>query len=155
MYRSLTCLSDLKHEMEELKAGFNRDVWSDWIGSRFVMSILNETGFKRICFQLPYIKAKPQRASCRNSMTGVSWFTDVAPLSDCRPPSVQSIRGKHCVVYKRFFKQHAGFRLRRPAGFLKLLAVHCGLARYGRNNISYSNEFGSHMRLLAYVRFAL
>jgi epoxyqueuosine reductase len=33
---------------------------------------------------------------------------------------------------------------------LKPLAVHCGLAQYGRNNITFSEDFGSHMRLLAY-----
>ncbi|NLL38300.1 MAG: 4Fe-4S binding protein [Clostridiales bacterium] len=32
----------------------------------------------------------------------------------------------------------------------KLLAVRCGLARYGRNNISYSKEFGSYMQLLTF-----
>ena len=33
----------------------------------------------------------------------------------------------------------------------KILAVHCGLARYGRNNIAYHEEFGSHMLLMSYV----
>lgn len=33
----------------------------------------------------------------------------------------------------------------------KMLAVHCGLAQYGRNNICYSNEFGSYMQILTYV----
>ena len=33
----------------------------------------------------------------------------------------------------------------------KLLAVHCGLAFYGRNNICYNDEFGSHMQIMTYV----
>jgi epoxyqueuosine reductase len=33
----------------------------------------------------------------------------------------------------------------------KLLAVHCGLGRYGRNNICFSEEFGSYIRVLACV----
>ena len=33
----------------------------------------------------------------------------------------------------------------------KLLAVHCGLARYGRNNICYNEEFGSYMQIMTYV----
>jgi len=33
----------------------------------------------------------------------------------------------------------------------KLLAVHCGLSRYGRNNICYNDEFGSYMQMTSYV----
>jgi epoxyqueuosine reductase len=33
----------------------------------------------------------------------------------------------------------------------KMLAVHCGLALYGRNNICYNNEFGSYMQIMTYV----
>jgi len=33
----------------------------------------------------------------------------------------------------------------------KLLAVHCGLALYGRNNICYNEEFGSYMQIMAYL----
>jgi epoxyqueuosine reductase len=33
----------------------------------------------------------------------------------------------------------------------KLLASHSGLVKYGRNNICYHEEFGSYIRLLAYV----
>lgn len=47
-----------------------------------------------------------------------------------------------------------------PLGFMaavannlpqKLLAVHCGLGLYGRNNICFNEEFGSSMRVLSYV----
>ena len=33
----------------------------------------------------------------------------------------------------------------------KLLAVHSGLALYGRNNICYGDEFGSYMQIMSYV----
>ena len=33
----------------------------------------------------------------------------------------------------------------------KMLAVHTGLALYGRNNICYSPEFGSHMQIMTYI----
>ena len=33
----------------------------------------------------------------------------------------------------------------------KLLAVHCGLGKYGRNNICYNEEFGSHMQIMTYI----
>ena len=33
----------------------------------------------------------------------------------------------------------------------KLLAAHCGLAMYGRNNICYNDEFGSYMQIMTYI----
>jgi len=33
----------------------------------------------------------------------------------------------------------------------KLLAVHSGLAMYGRNNICYNDEFGSYMQIMSYI----
>ena len=33
----------------------------------------------------------------------------------------------------------------------KMLAVHSGLAQYGRNNICYSDEFGSYMQIMTYI----
>ena len=33
----------------------------------------------------------------------------------------------------------------------KMLAVHSGLARYGRNNICYNDEFGSYMQIMTYI----
>ena len=33
----------------------------------------------------------------------------------------------------------------------KMLAVHCGLAQYGRNNVTYSDEFGSYMQIITLV----
>jgi epoxyqueuosine reductase len=33
----------------------------------------------------------------------------------------------------------------------KLLAVHCGLGQYGRNNICYNDEFGSYIQIMTYI----
>lgn len=43
-----------------------------------------------------------------------------------------------------------GYHLTESALPLKLLAVHSGLAKYGKNNISYANGFGSFYRLAAF-----
>ncbi len=43
-----------------------------------------------------------------------------------------------------------GYHLTESALPLKLLAVHSGLAEYGKNNISYANGFGSFYRLAAF-----
>jgi epoxyqueuosine reductase len=42
-----------------------------------------------------------------------------------------------------------GYRIATPILPLKLLAVHSGIAEYGRNNITYSSGMGSFMRLTA------
>ncbi len=46
--------------------------------------------------------------------------------------------------------QPEGYHLTESALPLKLLAVHSGLAQYGKNNISYANGFGSFYRLAAF-----
>jgi epoxyqueuosine reductase len=33
----------------------------------------------------------------------------------------------------------------------KMLAVHCGLGQYGRNNICYNDKFGSYMQIMTYI----
>jgi epoxyqueuosine reductase len=43
-----------------------------------------------------------------------------------------------------------GYRIARATLPLKLLAVRSGLARYGKNNIAYVDEFGSFHRLVAF-----
>ena len=42
-----------------------------------------------------------------------------------------------------------GYRIATPILPLKLLAVHSGIAEYGRNNITYASGMGSFMRLAA------
>ena len=45
----------------------------------------------------------------------------------------------------------AGFHVKKAILPWKLLAVHSGLARYGKNNITYVNGMGSYHRLAAYI----
>jgi epoxyqueuosine reductase len=45
----------------------------------------------------------------------------------------------------------AGFHLEKAIVPWKLLAVHSGLARYGKNNITYVNGMGSYHRLAAFI----
>jgi epoxyqueuosine reductase len=44
-----------------------------------------------------------------------------------------------------------GYQLHRAALPLKLLAVYCGMAKYGKNNITYVDGLGSFVRLRAYL----
>lgn len=47
--------------------------------------------------------------------------------------------------------QPAGFRVKKANLPWKLLAVHSGLAQYGKNNITYVNGMGSYHRLVAFI----
>ena len=76
--------------------------------------------------------------------------TDLQPLrrklSVYLPPAYANRRAlaNEVLGYINDFKTLRLFGGRSHAS-QKLLAVRCGLARYGRNNISYSKEFGSYM----------
>jgi epoxyqueuosine reductase len=133
---------DLKHEMEELKSGVHH-VWSDWMAE--VMSIPNEPGFKPLSL-ITVITPSPKV---------MLQFNDRSKLVHCVMPPYytgECAIGPKVLQYISAFLKPRGFSVAETGWLpLKLLAVHCGLARYGRNNIGYSNEFGSHMRLLAYV----
>ncbi len=47
--------------------------------------------------------------------------------------------------------QPAGFQVKKANLPWKLLAVHSGLAQYGKNNITYVNGMGSYHRLVAFI----
>ncbi|MBW2408875.1 MAG: epoxyqueuosine reductase [Deltaproteobacteria bacterium] len=47
--------------------------------------------------------------------------------------------------------QPAGFRVKKADLPWKLLAVHSGLAQYGKNNITYVDGLGSYHRLVAFI----
>lgn len=132
---------DLRREMEELKSEVHH-VWSDWMAE--VMSI-GEPGFtprSLIAVITPSPKVMLQ-------------FNDRGRVVHCVMPPYytgECTVGVKVLQYINAFLTPLGFSAADTGRLpLKLLAVRCGLARYGRNNISYSAEFGSHMRLLAYV----
>jgi len=45
-----------------------------------------------------------------------------------------------------------GFKVKKIEDITqKLLAVHCGMGQYGRNNICYNKEFGSYIQIMTYI----
>lgn len=76
------------------------------------------------------------------------------PVYCLLPPTYADWRSKEAEIlqYINAYLSAFGFKTATAGGLpQKLLAVHCGLGRYGRNNICYSEEFGSYMRVLSYV----
>ena len=76
------------------------------------------------------------------------------PVECLLPPTYTTMNtaSSEVLLYINNFLKPSGFK----AGIAdqlpeKLLAVHCGLGKYGRNNICYNDTFGSYMRILTYV----
>ncbi len=65
------------------------------------------------------------------------------------PTYLHSTDGLVRYSLNRFVDEH-GYVISEADIPVKPLAVHSGLARYGRNNITYVNEWGSYYRLKAY-----
>ena len=74
------------------------------------------------------------------------------PLPSIIPPTYVGYRStrEEMGQYLSTVLNPAGYRLAQTALPLKLLAVRCGLAKYGRNNISYVDGMGSFHQLAAY-----
>ncbi|NLT14063.1 MAG: epoxyqueuosine reductase [Clostridiales bacterium] len=133
---------DLKHEMDDLKSEKNH-AFSDWMAGS--MTLPEAPGFEPralICIVTPSPKVTLR-------------FNDRGRQTDCIVPPYYTdectIGGK-VLDYINAFLAPRGF-MAAETGLLpeKLLAVRAGLALYGRNNVTYNEEFGSHIRLLSYV----
>lgn len=132
---------DLKREMEDLKSE-DYHAFSDWMAG--AMAIPQDLGFtprSLISVITPSPKVMLQ-------------FNVDGKMVHCVVPPQYSDGSKDMEVlqYISSYLTPLGFTA-AIASYLpqKLLAVHCGLTLYGRNNISYNKEFGSYLRILSYV----
>jgi len=139
---------DLKNDFTELKNGEHH---TDWLNR--MANHITDDGNK---FVPPDIGFTPR-----------SLISVVMP---CRKAILQfCYRGKqvNCIVPPvpgNFYKNHdrvfqylydylsaKGYSAVKAATLPhKLLAVHCGLGQYGRNNICYNDEFGSYINIMTY-----
>ena len=73
----------------------------------------------------------------------------------CRVPPLYTgwdERNENSLQYLSDFLRPLGYSVAIAKRFpQKLLAAHCGLGKYGRNNIFYSEEFGSHLHIMTFV----
>ena len=133
---------DLKREMEALKTG-EYHAWSDLMAEKMVLP--NELGFKPrslISVITPSPKVMLQ-------------FNYRGKPIQCVVPPIYSDEDSKDIKVLKYINEFL-----KPRGFMaavannlpkKLLAVHCGLGLYGRNNIFFNEEYGSYTRLLSYV----
>ena len=141
----ISCIDDLKQDMEDIKNGDLHTVAIGWmIGSidKFVPAELDIIPRSIISVVVPCPQISLE-------------FIYRGKSIDCLlPPTYTEMCSKEAEIlqYINAFLKPYNFKA-VPADYLphKMLAVHCGLGRYGRNNICYNEEFGSFIRLQSYI----
>ena len=132
---------DLKREMEDLKSE-TYHAFSDWMAE--TMAIPQDLGFtprSLIAVITPSPKVILQFNVCGKPVHCV-----VPPQYSDGSKDMEVLQSINNYLTPLGFKSAIASNLPQ-----KLLAVHCGLNLYGRNNISFNKEFGSYMRILSYV----
>jgi epoxyqueuosine reductase len=142
-------VADIKKDMLDLKNGEFHTSWLDRMASHMAGEadtfIPSDIGFiprSLISVVMPSPKAILQ-------------FNDQGRLIDCvLPPHYINweANNRRVLLYLSEYLEQHGFSAGMAYTFpQKLLAVHCGLGAYGRNNICYNDEFGSYMQIMTYL----
>jgi epoxyqueuosine reductase len=135
---SIERLNDLKDDLEKnLRDGLISQAFFKERLSHFkFVPHNNDSKIKSI-----FVTAAPQ-----TQQETVFWFHDKAHHIFVPPTYSDESDNKVQKILKDTLKPH-GFRITRAIIPEKITAVRLGLARYGRNNITYIDEMGSYYRL--------
>ena len=142
-------VDDLKKDMLDLKNGDYHPSWLD----RMVKHTTDETN-KFIPHDITF---EPHSiiSIIMPSPKVILQFSYNGKITDCIvPPHYMDWNSKNDRVlqYLSSYLSPLGYSVAAAVTIpQKLLAAHCGLARYGRNNICYSEEFGSYMQIMTYL----
>ena len=142
-------IDDIKSDMVALK---NREFHTDWLNrmvkhttddaNKFIPSDIDFEPCSLISIVMPSPKVLLQFNYCGKSLHCVV------------PPHYTNWYAKNDQTLKYIgeYLTPFGFSVVKALTFpQKMLAVHCGLGLYGRNNICYHNEFGSYMQIMTYI----
>jgi epoxyqueuosine reductase len=133
---------ELRHEMEDLRSG-DYHIFSDWMAGR--MAIPQDLGFEPRSL-ISVITPSP-KVMVEFSHRGRK-VPCVVPPQYCDDET----KDEEVLAYINAFLAKQGFKAAVLYGVpQKLLAVHSGLGKYGRNNVCFNEEFGSYIRVLSYV----
>ena len=143
-FAPISRVEDLKRDLEELKNGDFHTGFIDWITSNADKLLPNDLGFEPR--SLIVAAAFSTKASLRFTYNGKS--------IDCLLPPTYAEFGmaesKESDFVVELLKQY-GFNAKENRYIpQKMLAVHCGLGKYGRNNIFYSDAFGSYAKIYTF-----
>jgi len=138
-------IDDLKQDMADLRNGEYHTMWIDWMAGNTDEFIPSDLAFEPRSL---IVVARPtSKALLQFNYGGKPVYCTVPPGdTDEILQEIQVLR------YINDYLQPLGFSAAMAVMLpKKLLAVHCGLGRYGRNNICYNAELGSFMQILTYV----
>jgi epoxyqueuosine reductase len=142
-------VDDLKRDMLELKAGDYHTHWLDRM-IKHMTSEENQFNPDKLSFKA--------RSLISVTMPGpkvlLRFMYHGKPLQCVVPPHYTDWEKNNMRVldYLRDYLRPFGYSAEIfETVTQKLLAAHCGLVRYGRNNIAYSDEFGSYFQIMTYV----
>jgi epoxyqueuosine reductase len=142
-------IDDLKKDMLDLKNGEYHTEWLD----RMVKHITDDTDK----FIPPSISFKPRSLivaaiPCPKVIHQFHYCGNLIPC--VMPPTYTNweTTNKQTLRYITDYLTPLGFSVAMSETLpQKLLAVHCGLAQYGRNNICYIDEFGSYIQIMTCI----
>ena len=142
-------IGDIKSDMTALKNG---EFHTDWL-NRMVNHITDDSN-KFIPSDIGFVP-RSLISVVMSSPKVLLQFNYCGKLFHCVvPPHYTDWYAKNDQVLKYIGKylKPLGFSVAKAVTLpQKLLAVHCGLGFYGRNNICYNNEFGSYMQIMTYI----
>lgn len=137
-------LHDLVRDMEELEAGAYHTGFIDWAAKR------REKFFPR---DLPFEVRSVLLVATHSPVRQVGFVHDGRAFRGALPPTYVETELLEVELPKLLdaFLTPRGFHA-APAPHLpcKLLAVRSGLGEYGRNNIFYAGDWGSHVNLMTF-----
>ena len=138
-------LDDLRQDLDNLRDGDFHTWWLDrrvGLTDKFVPDTLDFEPQSVIVAVAPCTKVSMR-------------FDNAGTPVDCLVPPTYTDLDAHeteilCALSEGLAPQGYSVALAGNRVPAKLLAAHCGLARYGRNNIAFSDDFGSFMGVLMY-----
>jgi len=138
-------IDDLKRDMYDLQNGDYHTGFMDWMAGsadRFIPSGLDFEPKSVISIVKPDSKF-------------ILRFDYRGKTVECIVPPLyinEDVKFREALQYINDYLNPLGFKAAGAGGIPnKLLAVHCGLGLYGRNNLFYSHDFGSYAQLLSFV----
>ncbi len=140
---------DLKRDMLELKAGAFHSNWLDRM-VRYMTASEDKFLPRDLTFtprSLVSVVIYNPTVTLRFGWRGASVECPIPPqYADWNAHNMRVLE-----YIREYLKPHGYSAANFENITQKLLAVHCGLGRYGRNNICYSDEFGSHIQINTYL----
>ena len=140
---------DIKNDMMELKNGEYHTQWLD-----HMVNLMTDVLEKYIPSGISFKPRSLISVVIPNPKTMLQFAYQGKFFNCIVPPHYTNwnVNNRRVLDYISDYLKPMGFSAEISVNFPhKMLAVHCGLGFYGRNNICYSEEFGSYIQIMTYL----